>query len=964
MEIRAMHPWLVRIAASFLAILLFGSVSADCLPAQDRSQPPVPQEFEWWKERGIPATTPWGQAVDTTATRMMLSWTTAPEFTNPHVDHLPHHPTVVSPMDHWGYPSGRVGKLHRVDELYSYYQALAASSPRVRMDWLGESEEGNPFAVVIVGSEANIARLDEIRRGYQRLTDPRSTSREEAERLIRELPVTHLVYSGLHSAETGHPEVTPELAYRLAVSEDPMLQRIREDAILFIMPVADPDGRNRMVDWYRLHEERIVSEHTRIPGPPFWGQYMFHDNNRDGLQLTLRLYQEAVDLYEAWKFPITIDLHESVPFLYVSSGHGPYNPRVPAVTRHEWQWVSHYEVSALTSLGMPGVWTHDFYDGWNPAYLFWIANNRNAIGRFYETYNHSVPIIMEQRVPPGRTSVEWFRANPPYSQVIWSIRNNINYAQTGVLHSLHLMATSRERVLRNFRTKHEEAVRLGRTAAPHAWVVPADQGRKANVSRMLQVLQRQGIEVHRADRAGSFGEGDGAVQVRSGDWVVRMDQPYRHFVLNLMERQDYPEDAPRPYDDVAWTFPLLYNVTVRQVDDPAVLALPMTRVTEPVHLPGTVRVAGRGAPEWWVARYDGSFQAIQARHELGDLEVWAARETVEIPGGGEFGPGAWLIPASAMERSAVEAWAARFGLEVVGVPGGAVSEVERHRQEFPRIALLHTWRRTQDDGSVRWALEDLGIPYTYFPEDRLREGNLRDRFDVILFPEQGARSSGRAIFEGRDPSDGPWAWQPHPDFPSLGAHSTTDDMTGGMGHDGLLALRDFVQEGGTLITLGSASTVPAEFGFVRGVGIRDAGGIFSPGSIVKGRIQAPSHPVTWGYDEEVPLFERFGPYLDVPGRLNDHVLLRYAPADELFMSGLVLGRDELAGRPALVSFPMGEGHLVMFGFRTMHRNNTRGLFAFVWNAVMNWNQLHVGLPAPAAVADDGDGHPLEGSQDR
>jgi hypothetical protein len=942
-------------AARFLPLVLASLVVAPATPtllAQD-APPRVPQEFDWWAERGIPDTTPWGQAVDTAATRMMLSWTTEPEFTNRHVDHLPHDPQVVSPMDHWGYPSGRPGHLHRVNELYDYYAALAASSPRVEFELLGESEEGNRFALVKVGSEANLARLDEIREGYRRLTDPRATSAEEAESLIAELPVVHLIYAGLHSPETGHPEVAPELAYRLAVSDDPMIRRIREDALLFIVPAADPDGRNRVIDWYRSHADWIEEEQTRIPGPPFWGKYVRHDNNRDGLQLTLRLYQEMVDLFEAWKPPITIDLHESVPFLYVSSGTGPYNPNVPAVTRHEWQWISHYEVSSLTALGMPGVWTHDFYTGWNPSYLFWVANNRNAIGRFYETFNHSVPVTLRQTVGGARTSEEWFRANPPYSEVIWSLRNNINYAQTGVLHSLHLVATNRERVLRNYRTKNEQAVELGRTRAPHAWVVPADQDRKANATQMLQVLQRQGIEVQRATSGASFGEGDAAVTVRSGDYVIRMDQPYRHFVNNLMEVQRYPEGRPAPYDDVAWTFPLTYNITVHQVDDPGVLDLSMELEIEPVHLPGSVRTAGAGSPAWWVARYDASFRTLQARYELGDREVYAARETVEVPGGSAFGRGAWLIPADGIERSEVEAWAGRFGLEVVGVAEAVVEGVARHRQDFPRIALLHTWRRTQDDGSIRYALDEMGIPYTYLPEDRLREGGLRDRFDVILFPEQGARSSGRDIFEGLDPEDGPLPYQPHDDYPTLGTPSATPDMTGGMGHDGLLELRDFVREGGTLVTLGSATTLPAELGFVRGLDIRTPDDLFIPGSVVRARVSNDRHPVTWGYPEEVPVFERFGPYLSVPERLQENVLVRYADAGELFLSGLVRGAEALGGRPALLSVPEGDGHLVLFGFRTLHRNNTRGGFAFVWNAVLNWNHLDVGLdePEPAEVAN-------------
>jgi hypothetical protein len=906
------------------------AVPVDTAPASDVAQ----QTFDWWRERGIPAVTAWGQPVDTTATRMLLSWTTAAEFTNAHVDHLPHDATVVSPRDHWGYAAGRPGYLHRVDELYGYYEALAASSPRVRLEYLSETEEGNRFALVQVGSEANLARLERVREGYHRLTDPRTTTPGEAAALIAELPVIYLIHSGLHSPETGHPEVTPELAYRVAVSDDPLIRRIREDVVLFIMPVTEPDGRNRVVDWYRLHGADVRTWDDRIPGPPFWGKYVRHDNNRDGLQLTLALSRQVVDLFQHWRYPVGLDLHESVPFLYVSTGTGPYNPNIDPITRHEWQWMAHSEVTALTSLGMPGVWTHDFFDGWNLAYMVFALNNRNAIGRFYETYGNSLPATMRRTVDGGRTSEEWFRANPPYRSVVWSLRNNINYAQTGVLHALHFAATNRETLLRNYRRKAENSLERGRTQAPHAYVVPADQARRADAGHMLNLLRRHGIELHRATRAGS----PGGVAVAAGDYVIRMDQPYRDFVKNLMEVQNFPENAPRPYDDVAWTLPLLYNITVREVDDRAVFDLAMETVTADVAIAGSVRVVGRGAPQWWLVRYAASSHALQARHALRDIPFLAARDAFEAAGAGSFAAGTWLIPAASVERAQIEAWAARFGLEVVGTADAAVARMPVIRQDFPRIALLHSWRNTQDDGSVRYAFDTMGIPYDYVAEDRLRDGGLRERYDVILFPDQGRSATARQIFEGVDPAQGPLPYLPSEEHPSLGVHAQSANTTGGMGFEGLAALRDFANAGGTLIFEGSAATLPVEFGMVRGVSLRQTPQLFSPGSIVKARVADRAHPIAFGYDDEVPVFDRFGPYFAVTDRMRGNVVLRFAPADEVFMSGLVIARNQLGGHPAVISVPTGDGHIVLFGIRALHRNQTQGSFAFVWNALLNWQR--------------------------
>ncbi|MEX0843503.1 MAG: hypothetical protein WD120_04070, partial [Gemmatimonadota bacterium] len=520
--------------------------------------------------------------------------------------------------------------------------------------------------------------------------------------------------------------------------------------------------------------------------------------------LTIALSRQVVALFEEWKYPVGLDLHESVPFLYVSTGTGPYNPNIDAITRHEWQWIAHHEVTQVTGHGMPGVWTHDFFDGWNPGYMVFALNNRNAIGRFYETFGNSVPTTMERTVGEDRTSVEWFRANPPSSEVTWSLRNNINYAQTGVLHSLHLVARNRDEVLRNYWRKNRNAVERGRVEAPHGWVIPADQPRRADVAHMLGLLQTHGVEIHRAEGDGVFGiaAGDAAdagasgadddsegrteggegdmdgerepIQIHAGDLLIRADQPYGNFVRNLMEAQDFPEDAPRPYDDLAWTFPLLHNVMVHEVEDPAVLDAPMTPVTQAV-TPASVAgsrlapLSEAGAGEWWVVRHEGSAHTLEARWALGaEVPVWSTRGEIALPDRETFAPGSWLISAGEISSGELAGWVRRFGLEVAGAGEAEVGELERHLQTLPRIALLHTWRNTQDDGSVRYAFDTMGIPYTYLPEDRLAGMDLRAEFDVVLFPDQGRSASARQIFEGLDPADGPLPWEPHPEYPALG----------------------------------------------------------------------------------------------------------------------------------------------------------------------------------------------------
>jgi hypothetical protein len=916
------------------ALVVLALAVAGPLPAQD-AEPSVPQSFDWWQEAGVPSTTLWGQAIDVASTEQILSWTTMPEYTTRLVDHLPDHPTVVSPTDHFGHPVGKPGVLHRVEEIYGYFEALAATSPRVEFGYLGETEEGRRLALARIGSEANLARLDAVREGLHKLSDPRATSPDEAERLIADLPVVYTFYAGLHSPETGPPEMVMEMAYRLAVSDDPVIRAIRDNVVVFIVPVAEPDGRDKVVDWHARYNAEAYTSEDRIPGPPYWGKYIFHDNNRDGIQLTARLTQELVQLFLEWRYPIGHDLHESVPYLYVSTGTGPYNPTVDPITVSEWQWMSNYEVTQLTSEGMPGVWTHAFYDGWYPGYLLWVTNTRNAVGRFYETFGNGVPHTMRRTVG-GQTSVEWYRPNPPRAITLWSLRNNTNYMQSGALNALRLVAENRATFLENYWRKANNGLAKGRTEAPYAYVVPGDQPRRKDAATLVDLLRRQGIEIHRATAAGSFGE----VSVARGDYVVRMDQPFRNLVKTLMERQDFPEDAPSPYDDVAWTLPLMYNVTVHEVGDTLVRSLAMEAVTGPARLPGVVH-GGRG--DTWVVVPNASHHLMAARLALGDLPVRVAEESLALGDAGTVAPGAWLIDVEALDANAMGGWAEEFGMSVHRVSGDRLAEAPTHEMALPRIALLHTWSRTQDEGWARYSLDQQGVDYDYVGEDRIGSlGDLRQHYDVILFPHQGSRNTAKRIFQGVDPSKGPIAYTRTDAYPSHGTPGSSEDITGGMGFEGLMALRRFVEDGGTLITVGSASTVPIEFGFLRDVTLRDQGSAFIPGSIVQGRVSDAANPLVYGYGETVPLYHQFGPYLTVPSAKETAVPLRYARGDALLLSGVARSAEAVGNQPALYAERVGQGWVVITGFDALHRHHNLGNHAFVWNAILNWNHLGAG----------------------
>src|SRR5262249_30185080 len=255
------------------------------------------------------------QSVDPGYTAKIKEFTTDPQFSTDLVDHLPASATVPSPEKVLGYVAGSPQKLTYTKDLYRYYDALAAASPRVKVWRVGKSEEGRDFVMVAVSDESNIARLDQLKSITGRLADPRHLSDADAKTLIETGRPFYWLTGSIHSPETGSPEMLMELAYRLAVENTALIRKIRQNVVVLITPVLEVDGHDREVDLYNYH---VQNPNKVTPNLVYWGHYVAHDNNRDGIAQALQLSKVQMKNFLEWHPQVLHDLHESVPFLYTS----------------------------------------------------------------------------------------------------------------------------------------------------------------------------------------------------------------------------------------------------------------------------------------------------------------------------------------------------------------------------------------------------------------------------------------------------------------------------------------------------------------------------------------------------------------------------------------------------------------------------------------------------------------------
>ena len=676
------------------------------------------------------------QPQDTAFARLVREYTTDSRFLPASVATLPLSATIPSPQRYFGTIAGAPSVMHHSDEVYGYFRALARATPRVRVDTVGKTEEGREIILVEIADSATMQHLDRYRAALARLADPRTVPAAARDSVVAAAKPVYYLNEVLHSAEMGSPEMLMELAYRLAAGDDPALAQIRDHVITLINPVSEPDGRDRQVDWYLHYTRPRATADDGFPrSSPFWGDYAFHDNNRDGLQISQALTRAIFKIYYDWHPVVMHDLHESVPLLYVSTGTGPYNEHNDPIAISEWQLLANNDITALDAQGLPGVWTWAFFDGWWPGYAMWVANNHNAIGRFYETMGNAGANTYVQDLSDDSyagdpvTSRQWYRPWPPTKKVRWSARDNVNYQEAGVLASLTFTAQNGATLLRNFWQKGVNSIARGRSEKPYGYVIPAlvRQRDPARAAYLVDQLERQRIEIYRRS------SGDSA-----GDFVVPRDQPYGDLVVNLLGTQHFPQTAKYPpYDDIAWTLGYLYGVTVTAVNDTSVLRRDgLDRVTDTVAAVGAVTGAG---PVYLLA-YRAQGNLLPALYRLAKNEPKArafAAESTFVVGKDTFPAGSVILEGTSAGGAAD--LASRYALPLVGV--AVAPAVARHTLDLPRVAIYHSWYSTQDAGWARYTFEQYGVPYASIDKDDLRRGALRQRFDVILVPSFGGSAA-------------------------------------------------------------------------------------------------------------------------------------------------------------------------------------------------------------------------------
>jgi hypothetical protein len=822
-----------------------------------------------------------GQPVDRQYTDQILKYTTDPSFISPLVDYLPASKTVPTPTKVLGDISGAPDMLPYAEDVYRYFRLLEENSPRVKVFTIGHSEEGREMIAAAIADPKLLAGAKENEARLAQLADPRKLGPEDAKareikarQIIDQSWPVYYITGTIHSPETGAPTALMELAYRLAVDDAPYIKYIRSHMIVLITPVVEVDGRDRMVDIYKWHKAHPGQDWPHLL---YWGHYVAHDNNRDAMAMTLNLTRNVLDTYLGWHAQVLHDLHESVPFLYDNTvGDGPYNAWVDPTIADEWAELGWNNVAQMQSFGMPGVFTHGDFDTWSPGYLMFLAGMHNGISRLYETFGNGGADTEKRILQPEDYARTWYRQNPPLPVVNWSQRDNNNYEESALLSTLSYFSHNTHHFLENYYAKSNRAVEKPLLEGPAAYVIPGEPADTNRQIELLKVLKRQHVEIEQLSDAVTSsvpGEkrGDQPKQETfpAGSIVIRMDQPYSRVADALLDRQFWAADDPQkhPYDDTGWSFTHLFNLKVVRLLDPAILKSKMVPLDDPATLAG--KVSGSGSV--LAMANTGQISLLPLVYKLKGAAIQVAEQAFDAEGK-HFAAGSLLITGSPENDVAK----VLHDLSLDASRLGAAPSVPVHAVTAPRIAFMHTWLGTQTEGWWRYAFDTAGVPFDYISTQTVAaQLDLRAKYDVIVFAPVG-HSSALEILNGIPLWHNAMPWQKSELTPNLGALDSTVDIRPGLGYDGLAHLKQFVEQGGLLITCEDTAQFAIDMGLAAGVSVAPQGDARVVGTVLNTVFVARDNPVAFGYGAGVPVISANGMAFNVSntlGRSGGRVLM-------------------------------------------------------------------------------------------
>ncbi|MFC2166441.1 M14 family zinc carboxypeptidase [Acidobacteriota bacterium] len=828
---------------------------------------------------------------------------------------------IPNPETFFGHKPGADYKLIRWEKIHEYFNILGESSDRILVQELGKTTMGNPFLLAVISSPENLSQLDKYKDIAKKLAKGR-ISEEEATGMAEEGKTIALVTCSMHASECGPTQMSPELAYELVTDSSAQIQNILDDVIFLLVPSWNPDGNILTTDWYR---ETVGTPYESAPMPWLYHYYVGHDNNRDAFMHNLveTRYVNNI-LYHEWFPQIFMDMHHmgnSSARLFLSPLYDPRHESLDPLLTREVELTGAYMRTVLEEQGKIAVMHYALWNHWRMSAIHTSALWHNVPTILFEAAatRMATPIFQkpEDLAPPNRGGLgtqgntQTINYPSPWPGGWWRLRDIVEYAYWSVLGFLETGAIHKNKYLLNMYRMARNSIEKGENEAPYAYVIPQDQKDPNTVVKMINILISGGIEVHQATQPFQAQNSE----YPEGTYVALMSQAYRPYLIDILGPQIYPdrrqyEGGPpeSTFDLTGWTLPYQMGV------DAIKMELPFEAQLKPIKeaVPPSGIVSGNGKTYILDHNVLDSYRAVNRLLKEGTKVSWA---TQSFTSGEKTYPAGAIIISGAGTREKLQALAQEFSLQIQA--GTAPKESLALRPL--RLGLYKSWVANMDEGWTRFIFDNWEFPYSTLHDAEIRRGSLKQKFDVIVLTNVRSSRIIKGHAEGRVPPE----------------------YSGGIGADGLDALLQFVENGGTLICLNSSFQLPID---LFQLPFRDISRnypsteFFLPSSILTVDVDT-THPIAFGMPDIAdivsfgsPVFE----FLEEDNKqehLKDITVIASYPDSSPFRSGRLIGEEILHNKPALIEVGSGDGRIIIFGFRPQNRAQTHGTFMLFFNSL-------------------------------
>lgn len=868
----------------------------------------------------------------------------------------PYNPGVPRPETVLGHAIGERHSYHY--QMESYIKALAAASPRVKVLPYGESYEGRKTYLVIISSEENMARLEEIRAAVGRLKDPRKIAGEaELKQIVSSTPAIVWLNHANDGNESAAFESGMQMAYQLVASEDADTGLIRQRLVTIINPAHNPESHDRFVTWYNaiVHGKNGTADPAAAEHRGDWlmdsNDNHYHiDLNRDALGLTQKETRGIVKAIHSWNPQVFIDHHGNPPIFFFPPVALPVNENFPE-SAARWEEVMGRAIAAEFGRYGWSFMNREIFDLFYPGYFDSYPTLNGATGMTFETDGG------------GNQGLQMERADKTVS----TLRGGVAKHFSAAFAVLRATAQNKDRRLEDYYLFRKSGMEEGEKGPTRQYVLLPGKN-SDQCAALVSLLLNHQIEVYRAGaafqsaRAHSYLDAKaGSRQFPAGSYVIPTNQPQKRLIQAFLEpesklneaflqevkaRHERNERLGRRaaresygfYDVTAWSLPLSFGVESYWTEDRAGAAASLERLTAPPQLTGGVE-GGRASYAYLIPYSNSALRLIGALFTEG-YRLLVARAEFKI-GDQSFPPGTFLArvernPESLHQR--IQEVAARTGVTVRAVnsawtdSGITLGSPRVTDLKKPRVAVATYEPTTGRSYGALWFLLEQMIEYPFTP---IRAVNLRNadlgKYDVIIFP-----------------------------------HGSDAGYQEQLGTAGVARLKAWIENGGVFIGLGGGAAFAARRGVEwttsRLVGRREEPSQpqpqpapaaqareaakepapaepekeveRTPGAMVRLDLNS-AHFLSFGYDPEQVVMHN-SDLIFTRSREGTHVAT-YAK-ENLRVSGFIWPETEkrLAGSPYLIDEKLGRGHVLLFAedpnFRLLWPRLTRLLMNAVFLA--------------------------------